>query len=206
MLLSLACLMAGLPVAFGKLVLCDLLPHDVWWLVPVVAGGLLWSASAGWRAYRVQRWGGVLASIIVCWLLLKVAFAYIYVPERNDSRHPRAKAEALAHLIPDGETLHLIQLKDEGIMFYYRRPVLRLKKWDDLPLANEPVYCIMTPFEREQVGRHSEWMIVAEQKLQDAQGMPMFFLAIRRGDPPIRQARSEGMGRKPCLPPACLRE
>ena len=38
---------------------------------------------------------------------------------------PKEKGEQLAAWVPDGNTLYLFQVKDEGIMFYYRRPVRR---------------------------------------------------------------------------------
>jgi hypothetical protein len=187
----LGCAMGGVNVSWGKFSAAQFLPPGVWWLVPIIAGSVVWSAAAGWRAYKEHRWGGLLAALIVSWVMLKIAFVQIYIPDRNDSRQPRAKAEMLAHLVPEGATLYLDQLKDEGIMFYYRRPVLRLRSWDKLPIGHELVYCIMTSYEREQLKKRDNWLIVDERQLQDAQGDPMFYLALRLGEAPVRQARAD---------------
>lgn len=194
-LVILGATMAGVPIDLGRTTAAEALPPQIWWLVPIIAGGALWSATAGWDAYRDRRCAKLFAMLIVGWIMVKIAFVDVYVPVRNDSRQPRAKAEMLSQYVPQGQTLYLIQLKDEGIMFYYRRPVLRLRRWEDLPESRRPAYCIMTPFERKQL-RAGAWEILEEQQLRDAQDDPLYLLALRRGEPPVRQARNQPLDRQ----------
>src|SRR6202011_656603 len=49
----------------------------------------------------------------------------------------------LAARVPAGATLYLLRLKDEGIMFYYGRPVRRLASFEHLPSFGQPLYCIL---------------------------------------------------------------
>ncbi len=117
-------------------------------LFPGIAGlaALVWIA---WLTGRL-RWpwprlapGKVLVGGLVVWMGVKLAFVHAVVPHRNQDREPRAKGELLARLVPAGETLYLLRLKDEGIMFYYDRPVRRLASFARLPSPGRPVYCIL---------------------------------------------------------------
>jgi 4-amino-4-deoxy-L-arabinose transferase-like glycosyltransferase len=96
------------------------------------------------------RWRVGLVSLVVTWLVVKLVFVHVVIPQRNPARAPQAKGEQLASLVPPGKTLYLFHLKDEGIMFYYSRlrppdapPVRRLDKPDELPSSEGPVYCIL---------------------------------------------------------------
>ena len=60
----------------------------------------------------------------------------------------RAKGQILAALIPEGQTLYLSKVKDEGIMFYYGRTVRRVPDFGQLPSSGEPLYCILNASER----------------------------------------------------------
>jgi hypothetical protein len=80
---------------------------------------------------------------LVIWLVVKMVFVHAVVPGRPVNRDPRGKAAVLASLIPGDAVLYLFQIKDEGIMFYYGRPVLRLARPADLPSSPEPLYCIL---------------------------------------------------------------
>jgi 4-amino-4-deoxy-L-arabinose transferase-like glycosyltransferase len=165
------------------------LPAQVWWLVLAIVGMALWCVREGWQAYRGGRLGGLLTSIVVTWIVLKIAFVHIYVPIRNSGREPRAKGALLARHVPPGETLHVFRLKDEGIMFYSGRPVLRLATWDQLPAEKKPVYCILQQEELEQLQRKRHWRTTLEVPLVDEQGDPIVLLGLQRGEPPILQAR-----------------
>jgi hypothetical protein len=68
---------------------------------------------------------------------------------RNDTREPREKAAQIAAVMPESATLYLFRLKDEGIMFYYGRPVRRLPAIKHLPSSGEPLYCILEKSEWE---------------------------------------------------------
>jgi hypothetical protein len=117
-------------------------------LFPGIAGlaALVWIA---WLTHRLAwPWpritpAKVLVSAIAVWLGVKLAFVHAIVPERNQDREPRAKGALLDSRVPPGETLYLFRLKDEGIMFYYGRPVRRLPGFDDLPSSARPLYCIL---------------------------------------------------------------
>jgi hypothetical protein len=79
-------------------------------------------------------------------------------------------------LVPPEKTLYLSKLKDEGIMFYYRRPVLRVASFEELPSSEEPVYCILDDSE----WRH--WPLpgtasVLEQ-MRDEQGDPIVLVMV----------------------------
>jgi 4-amino-4-deoxy-L-arabinose transferase-like glycosyltransferase len=117
-------------------------------LFPAIAGlaAMVWTAwltgKLAWPWSRLRP-GKVLAGTIVLWLGVKLAFVHAVIPARNQDREPRAKGELLARLIPAGETLYLLRLKDEGIMFYYRRRVRRLTSFVHLPSSGRPVYCIL---------------------------------------------------------------
>jgi 4-amino-4-deoxy-L-arabinose transferase-like glycosyltransferase len=117
-------------------------------LFPGIAGlaAMVWVA---WLTGR-QRWpvprlspGRVLAAGVVLWLGAKLVFVHAVVPHRNQDREPRAKAALLASHVPPGTTLYLFRLKDEGIMFYYGRPVRRLPSFAQLPSSPRPLYCIL---------------------------------------------------------------
>ena len=169
-----------------------LLPANVWWLVLLVMMMALWCVQAGWRAHQAGRLGGLLASVVLTWLVLKVTMVNLYVPMRNAAREPRAKAAVLARTVPPGQPLYIFKVKNEGIMFYYGRPVVRLKDWDQLPLGSEPVYLVVDGQEWQEVQRRSDWRRTVEVHLRDEQGDPMVLLGVTRGEVPILQARAAG--------------
>ena len=90
----------------------------------------------------------------------------------------------MAALVPEGETLYLFRLKDEGIMFYYSRlhagttgsPVRRLASPDDLLSSGEPVYCILdkSEFDQWHLRRPAEVLL----HLLDEQGAPIVLVRI----------------------------
>jgi 4-amino-4-deoxy-L-arabinose transferase-like glycosyltransferase len=88
-------------------------------------------------------------SVLAFWLVIKIAFVHSIIPLRNSAREPRTKGEQLAALVPEGRTLYLFRLKDEGIMFYYGRPVRRLADVAFLP-AHETSYCVLVEAEWER--------------------------------------------------------
>jgi hypothetical protein len=66
----------------------------------------------------------------------------------------------------------LRDLKDEGILFYYGRPALRVDKLDDLFKAAAPRYCVLTA---------AEWKArptPALARLFDEQGDPIVLTRI----------------------------
>jgi hypothetical protein len=122
----------------------------------------------------------VLVGLVVAWLGVKVAFVEGVMPHRNRDRLPREKGELLAGLVPPGQTLYLFRLKDEGIMFYYGRPVRRLRSPAELPVQAGPVYCILDAEERDQLRRDERVQVL--QNLSDEQGSPIALVRVE--DPP----------------------
>ena len=125
-----------------------------------------------------NRWRIAFVSLVACWLVVKLVFVHVVIPERNPARAPRAKGEQLAALVPPGQTLYLFHLKDEGIMFYYSRlrspaapPVRRLAKPEQLPSSREPVYCILEKSEWDtwKQNRRAEALL----HLEDEQKAPI---------------------------------
>ena len=115
-------------------------------------------------------------ALIVCWLIVKLIFVEAVLPRRNPARQPREKGEQLAASVPDGNNLYLSQVKDEGIMFYYRRPVLRLPNWEQLPSSERPIYCILDESEWRnwQTTRPAEMLL----RMADEQGDPIVLVRV----------------------------
>jgi 4-amino-4-deoxy-L-arabinose transferase-like glycosyltransferase len=121
-------------------------------LFPGISGlaALVWIGWMGSTAARrpLFRPGPVLAIVLLIWLGAKIIFVEAVVPAREFHREPRAKGRTLAALIPEGQTLYLSKVKDEGIMFYYGRTVRRVPDFGQLPSSGEPLYCILNAAER----------------------------------------------------------
>jgi 4-amino-4-deoxy-L-arabinose transferase-like glycosyltransferase len=122
---------------------------------PAIAGlaALVWAA---WVDGRIPwRWSratptGTLTAMLICWLVVKVVFVQCVMPSRNDARQPRARGAQLAALVPPDQQLYVLGLKDrdEGILFHYGRPVLRLHDPQNLPLPQATLfYCLLEEYE-----------------------------------------------------------
>lgn len=140
-----------------------------------LTGKMPWPLSDSRRRFTARP-GPVLVGMLVFWLMVKVAFVEVVIPKRNDHREPRAKGERLAALVPPQKTLYLSKLKDEGIMFYYRRTVRRLESFEDLPSSEGSAYCILDD---------SEWRnwwlpgtAVVIERLRDEQGDPIVLVKV----------------------------
>ena len=138
--------------------------------------GLAGLAAMAWIAWLTGRWrwplpwlkpGRVFVGLLAAWLAVKVAYVQVVVPDREGGRSARATAEQIAALVPEGDTLYLCDLKDEGILFYYGRPARRVGRLRDLNGMGRPVYCVLTKAEWEaRPGAALLW-------LRDEQGAPM---------------------------------
>jgi 4-amino-4-deoxy-L-arabinose transferase-like glycosyltransferase len=146
-------------------------------LQPGLAGlaAMVWiawlSGRLRWPA-RVVKPAHVLAGLLIAWLAVKVVFVLEVVPSRDAERSPRITAERIAALVPQGDIIYLCDLKDEGILFYYGRPALRVDKLDDLFKAAAPRYCVLTA---------AEWKArptPALARLFDEQGDPIVLTRI----------------------------
>jgi 4-amino-4-deoxy-L-arabinose transferase-like glycosyltransferase len=157
-------------------------PRHSFPLFPAIAGlgAMVWLAwlqgKLPWGWLRIRP-APTLVVLLVLWLGAKAVFVHAWVPnQRNVSRQPRAKGQLLAALVPPGQVLYLFHLKDEGIMFYYGRPVVRLARLADLPSRGEAVYCILTKPELK-LWRTSRPVEVVRE-MQDEQGDPMFLVRV----------------------------
>jgi hypothetical protein len=110
------------------------------------------------------------------WFVLKLTFVQVVMPHRGLERAAHAKGSLIASLVPIGDVLYLFRLKDEGIMFYYGRPVLRLQSPGELPVNSAPIYCILTQVEwqRWDAARRAEVV----QSMTDAQGDPLVLIRV----------------------------
>jgi 4-amino-4-deoxy-L-arabinose transferase-like glycosyltransferase len=139
---------------------------------------LAWmNGKLAWRVPRIRP-GQVLAVLVAAWLLLKIMYVQVAPPHHAGARQPRDKGELLAGLIPLGQVLYVFNFKDEGIMFYYGRPVLRLQSPQELPRSTRPVYCVLLLRELE-AWRDSGRMEVV-RRLADQQGDPMVLVRVSR--------------------------
>ena len=158
-------------------------PRHSFPLFPAFAGlaAMVWLAwLTGKLPWKWQvRPGKVLLIALVCWLATKLVFVQVVMPKRQFNRDPQGKAAVLAALVPPGQLLYLFHLKDEGIMFYYGRPVLRLAAIADLPSLGEPLYCILEQGEWDRWRQTSSRNAVPlSQGLTDEQGAPMVLVRV----------------------------
>jgi 4-amino-4-deoxy-L-arabinose transferase-like glycosyltransferase len=150
-------------------------------LYPGLAGlaALVWLAWAtgrlAWPWERFPPPKALLATVFF-WVGVKLIFVHWVTPERNHTRAPAAKGRQLAAHVPCGQTLYLFHLKDEGIMFYYGRPVRRLASVDNLPCTTEPLYCILEAGEWPQVESTADLLL----RLHDEQGAPILLARVWR--------------------------
>ncbi len=86
--------------------------------------------------FREGGWGGRLPFVLaflLCWFIAKIVFVEVVIPQRAEGRNAEATGAALRARVPTGQPLHVFKLKDEGVMFYYARPALRLTDVRSLP-------------------------------------------------------------------------
>ena len=116
----------------------------------------------------------LLIAFLVIWLVVKIVFVEVVIPHRTSGRNAEATASSLRELVPPGETLHLSKLKDEGVMFYYGRPVRKFHDPRDLP---RPCYAIL--IQQEWDGRAAFGDVEAVQWMYDQQGDPIVLVKLK---------------------------
>lgn len=128
-----------------------------------------------WRMPRCRP-TKLLVGCLALWITLKALHVELVMPNRTQQRQPRNKAAVLAALVPFSQVLYLFFLKDEGIMFYYGRPVVRLASPAELPAGGAPVYCILN---------HNEWRDWHDarrrelvMRMNDQQGDPIYLVRV----------------------------
>jgi hypothetical protein len=157
-------------------------PRHSFALAPAIAGlaALVWikwlHAQLRWPFPRIPA-ALALGAVLACFLIAKICFVALIVPERTLLRQPQQTAEMLAQLVPPGAPLHLFGVKDEGVMFYYGRPVRRLHDPTLLPSQDELLYCIITETE------WWHWQNVTRgetlYELHDEQGAKLLLVRMR---------------------------
>jgi 4-amino-4-deoxy-L-arabinose transferase-like glycosyltransferase len=128
----------------------------------------------------------VFAGLLATWLIVKLAYVHLVIPLRGAGRDPQAAGERLAAAVPDGETLYLCRVKDEGVMFYYGRPARRVAGPRELP-PGATVYCLLTEIELPAWAAGGARPLI---RLQDGQGDPIVLAAMGpkasdAADPPL---------------------
>jgi hypothetical protein len=151
--------------------------------------------AARWhyRSGKLARLGRSIAlpMLVAIWLIVKVVHIEFIVPPRSANRQPQAKGELLALLVPRPEPLYLVQVKDEGLMFYYGGPVRRLANFGQLSSLYEPLYCILTEAEWRAWPATRPAQLV--QRLTDQQGDPLILVKVTTDDARMRASRSQGV-------------
>jgi 4-amino-4-deoxy-L-arabinose transferase-like glycosyltransferase len=155
-------------------------PRHVLPLQPALAGlaAFVW---VGWSTGRLHwplprlRPGLVLIGLLACWLAVKVVFVQAVVPARDLERQPRARGEQIAARVPPGETLYVLRLKDEGILFYYGRSARRLADPKELPRSG-PCHLLLT--EAEWRGWSGPGRPEVLLELSDEQGAAIFLVTV----------------------------
>jgi 4-amino-4-deoxy-L-arabinose transferase-like glycosyltransferase len=136
-----------------------------------IIAALVWIA---WLEERL-RWpmprfrpAPVLVGLLVVWLAVKLVFVTTVLPIRQERRSPRAGGELLARIVPAGEMLYLLRLKDEGLLFYYGRPARRLHDPHAMPPG---AWCLLT---------ESEWQtwMGMQATVRDGQGARVMLVRL----------------------------
>ena len=116
--------------------------------------------------------------MLALWLVVKVAFVEVVVPQRTAGRNAEATAARLRALVPPGETLHVFKLKDEGVTFYYGRPVRKLHDPRDLPPHRFALLIRQEWDDRAAFGDAE-----AVQWMYDQQGSPLVLMRLTKAHP-----------------------
>jgi 4-amino-4-deoxy-L-arabinose transferase-like glycosyltransferase len=189
--LGLVTLLVGFSVAMSASLVVGWyrLPTSYWPVALLLLGVMVLVLSAGWWSVYRQRWQATLLALLVAWLIVKIAFAELVVPIRS-VRDPVGKAAILQRHIPPGETLYIFEAKDEGIMFYYGRPVVRVRGWDRLP-PRESVYCLVLPRELTTLPQTGRWYVAWQLPFLDEQGDPMVLVLLQARNHPSSDATKD---------------
>jgi hypothetical protein len=123
-----------------------------------------------WNATRGRLW---VAAFLALWLAAKVVFVEVVVPRRTAGRDAEATAAALRELVPDGEPLFLLKLKDEGVLFYYGRPTRKLSSPANLP-RNAHVALVEAEWREWETNRTG----VLVRWMYDQQGDPLILARV----------------------------
>jgi hypothetical protein len=130
-------------------------------------GWWLHSPAPGRKDWRKT----ILCIFLGIWLAAKIAFVEIVVPIRMSHHNAEPIAAQLRAAVPADRTLHVFHMKDEGIMFYYGRPVVRLTRLQELPPGE---YAALIGQEWDEWSTIDKLESIA--RMQDQQGEPFFLV------------------------------
>jgi len=156
-----------------NLIFWSLVPnHNVRYALPLSPGlaglgvmGLVGTLPAAPRL----RWA--VGAFLAAWLIVKIAFVEYVIPERHAKHDPEPIAARLRAEVPLRQPLHVFRLKDEGVMFYWGRQVVRLHEPRDLPPG---AYAVLIRQEWED--RHAFGHLELVHCLCDQQGDPLILV------------------------------
>ncbi len=126
---------------------------------------------------------------VIIWLGIRVVYVEQIVAERSRKHHARETAQQLRENIPENTILYIDQLKDEGLLFYYQRPVL---KWNSkivsLPKGQDSIRGqTIEQIEAEYILlREAEWREWCQREKIDA----LIWLRDQQNDPIVLVKRS----------------
>lgn len=143
---------------------------------------LAFSESAQAKRLRhlgLLKWS--LLAFLLCWVIVKVGYVEIVVSRRDQQRQPAVKAAELAKHVPLNETLYVNQLKDEGLMFYLKRDVKRVRDWRLLPASAEAV--VLTEGEWRSFEKQPPRPIQSHAYLKDSQNDTIVLIVLQPAAP-----------------------
>jgi hypothetical protein len=112
-----------------------------------------------------------LLAFLFCWLVAKVVFVEVVIPNRTAGRNAEVTATQLREHVPADQSLYVFKLKDEGITFYYAHPVLRLNDPNALPRG---AYAVL--IQREWKDRAAFGHLKLISCMDDQQGDPIYLV------------------------------
>jgi len=154
--------------------------HNVRYALPISPAlmGLgvmgLWAWLRQCEATGLQRAKIAVVAFLVLWLIAKIVFVEVVVPQRASKRNAEPIGLALRTLIPPGEPVYLLRLKDEGVLFYFGRPALRCRDPRTLP---RPAYVLLR--EPEWHDRSGLGDVELVQWMYDQQGDPLIVAKVK---------------------------
>jgi 4-amino-4-deoxy-L-arabinose transferase-like glycosyltransferase len=131
--------------------------------------------------------GIILMALGVAGIGTRLVYVHAITPSRDSLRATQAKGERIAALVPLDRTLYLFNLKDDGLMFYYKRDVRRLASSADRQTAAD-VYCLLTKNEYESLPSPSAAEVI--EWLSDQQGAPIVLVQFRENEAIARRNRA----------------
>ncbi len=151
--------------------------HNVRYVLPMSPGlvGLgvfgLYSLYNSGSASGGKMVGRQLFVFILSWFIIKVIFVEVVIPKRLAGRNAEITAARLRDHVPAGQPLYAIQLKDEGITFYYARPVRKLSAPAALPSG-----AVALLIQQEWDNRASWGSLELLECIYDQQGDPIYLV------------------------------